>query len=98
LEEFTGSSLENGAKGLFIGHSFFVPVAKAFDVMASQSDFASHQAELVFAPGQAGSPGPMWKNEKNRQQIEAKLATGDIDLFGMPISSTPDRDKTLGEY
>jgi hypothetical protein len=32
----------------------------------------------------------MWKNEKNRQQVEAILANGDIDLFGMTIASTPD--------
>jgi hypothetical protein len=97
-DEFAEPSFENGVNSLFIGHSFFIPVAKAFDVIASQSDFSSHQAELVFSPGQGGSPGPMWKNEKTRQQIEAILASGDVDLFGMPISSTPDRDKALGEY
>jgi hypothetical protein len=97
-KESTGPNLENGANSLFIGHSFFIPVAKAFDVMASRSDFSSHQAELVFAPGQAGSPGRMWESEKNRQQVETALAKGNVDLFGMPVATTPNKDKALGEY
>jgi hypothetical protein len=97
-EEFAEPSFANGANGLFIGHSFFVPVATAFDGIASQSDFASHKAEFVFSGGPAGSPGQMWKNDKDRQQIEAILANGDIDLFGMTIATTPEKDKALGEY
>jgi hypothetical protein len=97
-EESTEPSSANGVNSLFIGHSFFIPVAKAFDVIASESDFPSHQARLVFAPGQAGSPGQMWENGDSRQQVEAILANGDIDLFGMPVATTPSRDKALGAY
>jgi hypothetical protein len=97
-EEFAEPSFANGANGLFIGHSFFIPVAKVFDRIASQSDFPAHQAELIFSAGQSGSPGKMWENEKNRQQAEAILANGDIDLFGMPIATTPDEEKALGDY
>jgi hypothetical protein len=97
-EEFADPSFANGANSLFMGHSFFIPVAKAFDVIASRSDFTAHQAELIFSAGQSGSPGKMWENEKNRQQVEAILANGDIELFGMTIATTPDEEKALSDY
>jgi hypothetical protein len=97
-EEFAEPNFENGVNSLFIGHSFFIPVAKVFDRIASPSDFPAHQAELIFSTGQSGSPGKMWEKEKNRQQAEAILANGDIDLFGMPIATTPDEEKALSDY
>jgi hypothetical protein len=87
LEEFTEPSFGNGANSLFIGHSFFVPVAKAFDVIASQSDFPSHQAEFVFVSGARGTPGMLWDNNSQRQKIDAMLASGDVGLFGMTVTS-----------
>ena len=96
--ESAEANFENGVNSVFMGHSFFIPVAKAFDVIATQSDFPSHQAELIFLPGQAGAPGPMWENEQARQQVEDLLASGDIDLLGMPISIAPEDDKALGHY
>jgi hypothetical protein len=97
-EDFIEPSFANGVNSLFIGHSFFIPVAKAFDQIVSGSDFPAHQAELIFAPGQAGAPGPMWENEENRQQIKAILASGDVDLLGMPVATTPDKDKARIAY
>jgi hypothetical protein len=40
----------------------------------------------------------MWENSESRQQVEAILANGDIDLLGMPVATTPNRDKALGAY
>ncbi len=78
-----GPVFQDGAQCLFIGHSFFIPVAKRFDSVAKQNNFKSHQADFVFAPGMGGSPGSLWENERHRKRIETKLATGTVDLFGM---------------
>jgi hypothetical protein len=77
------STMSDGANCLFIGHSFFIPVAKSFDEVAARNDFPAHQADFVFASGKGGSPSSLWDNRRRRSQIEEKLATGDIDLLGM---------------
>lgn len=76
-------TFENGAHCLFIGHSFFIPVARSFDKAARENGFASHQVKLVFAPGKRGSPADLWDNPSQKMQIEDALATGKIDLLGM---------------
>ncbi|MEM1441786.1 MAG: hypothetical protein AAGF67_05555 [Verrucomicrobiota bacterium] len=77
-----------GAKSLFIGHSFFVPVARSFDQLATASDFPEHEAQTVFSPGPGGSPGQLWENQEQRKKIESILATGEIELFGMTTLGT----------
>ncbi len=74
---------KDGANCLFIGHSFFIPVAKSFDKVAGQNGFSSHQSKFVFAGGKNGAPGELWNNPKHKKQIEDALATGKIDLLGM---------------
>lgn len=76
---------EQGANGLFAGQSFFVPVARAFGIAAEGGDFPNHAINAVFAPGVQGSPQALWEDEARRAEIEAVLATGDIDLFGITI-------------
>lgn len=76
-------AFKDGANCLFIGHSFFIPVARSFDKVARQSGFRSHEVKLVFAPGKGGLPADLWDNPKHKKQIEAALATGKIDLLGM---------------
>ena len=73
----------DGAKSLFVGHSFFIPVSESFHQIALMNDFPSHQYEFYFAPGQAGSPGALWSNGEARAAIEANLAHGDVELFGL---------------
>ncbi len=74
---------KDGANCLFIGHSFFIPVAKSFDTIAKQNGFPSHQGKFVFAGGKNGAPAALWNNPKHKKQIEDTLATGKIDLLGM---------------
>ncbi len=80
----------DGAHCLFIGHSFFVPVAKSFDQIARENDFPLHQTEMVFASGPKGSPGSLWKDERRRERITEKLATGKVDLLGMTAGGSRD--------
>jgi hypothetical protein len=72
-----------GARCLFAGHSFFCPVALNFDRIARKSDFPEHEMKLVFRGGQSGTAGALWVSPKAREEIEAVLATGDIELFGL---------------
>ena len=72
-----------GAQCLFAGHSFFCPVALNFDRIARKSDFPEHEMKLVFRGGQSGTAGALWVSPKAKEEIEAVLATGDIELFGL---------------
>lgn len=81
------SPLPEGANGLFIGHSFFVPVAKSFDAIARQNDFPSHRADFHFAGGRKGAPAALWNSKRHRQAIEEKLATGKVELLGMTVGT-----------
>lgn len=89
-------TFKDGARCLFIGHSFFVPVATAFDAVAAQNDFPSHQMSTVFRGGPAGSPQAMWDDAATRAVVEAMLATGEIELFGLTSFAPGDSD--LGDY
>lgn len=83
---------ELGARCLFIGHSFFVPVANAFDAVAGQNDFPLHRMDTVFRGGPAGSPEALWDNAATRVEIETVLATGEVDLFGLTSFSPENSD------
>ena len=76
-----------GENGLFIGHSFFVPVSRAFDAIALASGIDEHDHAEVFAGGASGGPDALWENESRRAAIEAQLATGEVELFGLTAES-----------
>ncbi|MEM8668051.1 MAG: hypothetical protein AAGG48_11075 [Planctomycetota bacterium] len=78
----------SGTTCLFAGHSFFAPVARTFDGLAKRGDFPEHRAELIFSPGVGGSPSGLWNDTQRRNQIAAKLAKGNVSLFGMPAPSS----------
>ena len=72
-----------GMSCFFAGHSFFCPVALSFDRIAKNNEFPEHDLKLVFRGGQAGTAGALWTAPKARKQIEAVLATGNVELFGL---------------
>jgi hypothetical protein len=76
------ASAKAGQNCLFIGHSFFVPVAKRFEALPGRSGIETHRQQTVFSGGASGSPGSLWKGGK-RTQIQKILATGEIELLGM---------------
>ena len=81
-----------GSKALFIGHSFFVPIAKQFDALAKENGFSEQQTKFVFASGHKGMPSTLWENERQKSRIKDILSNGDIELFGMPTSLGPKGD------
>ena len=83
-----GSSLtplETGGNGLFAGMSFFVPVATAFNIAVETGGFPDHGFDFFFQGGANGAPQSLWDNESWRAEIDGKLATGNVDLFGLSI-------------
>ena len=86
------ASFETGANGLYAGHSFFVPVAQAFNVSTQRGVFEDHEFSAVFAAGGAGTAQSLWENEARRAEIDARLAPGDVDLFGITISQENESD------
>ncbi|MEO0661261.1 MAG: hypothetical protein AAFZ87_06970 [Planctomycetota bacterium] len=74
---------EKGARCLFIGHSFFIPVAANFNAIATTNGFTEHEMSAVFRGSVAGAPGAMWDDPATRAEVEAQLATGQIELFGL---------------
>lgn len=83
----TAPAFEDGARSVFIGHSFFVPVAAAFDQLAAQNDFPLHDADMVFRGGPAGSPGALWEDPAARAEVEGHLAGGDVEVLGLTYFS-----------
>jgi hypothetical protein len=67
---------------LFIGHSFFIPVAKRFEKLPGQCGVENHRQQVVFSGGRSGSPGELWKGGR-RATIQKILETGKIELLGM---------------
>ena len=86
------ASFTTGANGLYAGHSFFVPVAQAFNVSAQRGVFEDHEFDAVFAAGGAGTAQSLWEDEARRAEIESRLAPGNVDLFGITISQENEED------
>ena len=72
-----------GFNSLFIGHSFFQPVANRLAFHAANAGIVDHTQQTVFSGGATGAPQALWENAAKRAQIEGLLDTGEIDLFGM---------------
>lgn len=72
-----------GFDSLFIGHSFFVPFAYGMSSHAPDAGFTDHTQDVVFSGGSGGAPEALWNNTTKRNEIQAILDTGDVELFGM---------------
>ena len=72
-----------GFDSLFIGHSFFRPFAEGMPSHAATAGLVNHTQSGVFAGGGNGAPQALWENATKRNQIQAVLDTGNVELFGM---------------
>lgn len=77
---------QTGYHSLFIGHSFFRPVANEMPFHAAQAGIAGHTQSVVFSGGASGAPQALWENAAKRAEIQAILDSGDVELFGMTYS------------
>jgi hypothetical protein len=97
----TTSTAKVGYHCLFIGHSFFIPVAKQFDKFSVQSGVANHKQDFVQNGGDGGSPGQMWKQGVKREAVQKILETGKVELFGMPYKNSmrgSSKDYSFSDY
>ena len=79
-------NIDNSTPGnnvLFIGHSFFRPVADGIDEHADRSGIIGHTQQIVFSGGATGSPQGLWENASKKAEIQAILDSGNINLLGM---------------
>ena len=54
-----------GYKSLFIGHSFFVPMARGMTAHAHRAGFKEHQQMVFFEGGDRGTPGYFWEDSRH---------------------------------
>ncbi|MDG1877393.1 MAG: S-layer homology domain-containing protein [Acidimicrobiales bacterium] len=73
----------DGFDSLFIGHSFFKPMAQEMEALALPAGFAGHTQTVVFSGGATGAPQGLWIQDGKRSEIQAVLDTGNVELFGM---------------
>ncbi|MDE3012685.1 MAG: hypothetical protein OXU33_01245 [Gemmatimonadota bacterium] len=82
------SEASQGFNSLFIGHSFFRPIADGLPFHAGQAGIVEHEQAVVFAGGANGAPLALWNNAAKRAEIQAVLDQGDVELFGMTYART----------
>lgn len=97
LQTGAANKLANGAATLFIGNSFFIPIARKFDELAVGNGFSSHTFERFFRGGLKGTPASLYNNEENRLEITTMLAAGNIDIFGMTVGPAQQDNATAIE-
>ncbi|MEL6106154.1 MAG: hypothetical protein AAFU85_08960 [Planctomycetota bacterium] len=74
---------KRGGQCLFLGHSFFIPVAKTFDELAREMELPRHQAQFVMSGGGGGAPGRIWQSPRHRKAATDILQSGTIEVLGM---------------
>ncbi|MEM0997599.1 MAG: T9SS type A sorting domain-containing protein [Bacteroidota bacterium] len=73
----------SGYRCLFMGHSFFIPVAENMAGHAIQAGFNTHEQLEYFRGGNNGSPEKLWISPVWRPEIQGILDTAGIELLGM---------------
>lgn len=82
-ENNTGSATK-GYNCLFMGHSFFAPIAKKLADHPMRCGFPKHKQTIAFSGGKSGSPGKLWKSKRHDVMKARKLLeTGTVDLLGL---------------
>ena len=71
------------SNSLFIGHSFFAPIARQMPFHAAQLERNDYTQHVEQSGGETGTPLALWQDEEHRENIQAVLDTGDVEVFGM---------------
>jgi hypothetical protein len=78
-----------GYNSLFMGHSFFVPIARQIPFHAEQLGLDRHTQYIEMSGGVTGTPTALWNDEGHRSNIQAVLGTGEVELLGMTFENNP---------
>jgi len=76
-----------GYNSLFMGHSFFVPIAREMPFHAEQLGLNGHTQYVEMSGGATGTPTALWNDDGHRNNIQAVLDTGEIELLAMTFES-----------
>jgi hypothetical protein len=85
--EITGTKPAAPSNALFIGHSFFAPIAREMPFHAALLGLDEYSQHVEFSGGETGQPLALWEDAEHRQNIQAVLDTGEVDTFGMTYGS-----------
>ena len=99
LAQVSSTEKQTKTKGLnclFMGHSFFAPVAKSFGEHAVRAGFTEHRQIVKFAGGANGTPGRFWKALPEDDVVKTAIKKGTVDLIGLTFH--PDAGSKLEDY
>lgn len=86
-----------GYNCLFMGHSFFAPIAKSFAEHPARCGFPGHKQTIVAHGGTKGAPGALWASkEPDVAQARKMLESGTVDLLG--LTCYPGEGSDLSDY
>lgn len=77
----------DGLNGLYMGHSFFNPVAHELVNRIPDSTIVDHRAYIVAAGGIHGSPKYLWDAAAKREQGLQYLQAGGVDVLALTYHS-----------
>ncbi|MEM9066746.1 MAG: hypothetical protein AAGB51_14800 [Planctomycetota bacterium] len=83
----------NGARILFAGHSFFIPISREFDefVLTGIDDtLGRHITAMAPYGGGSGSPASLWDNTDGSYDEVVSYLEQRPDVFGMTLFREPD--------
>ncbi len=96
-QTFNSDASNRGYNCLFMGHSFFAPVANYLSTHARLAGFDSHRQMVVPVGGIPGTAGELWKSRQERV-VKAKelIQTGNVDIIGLTYH--PDGGSGVADY
>lgn len=90
-----------GFNSLFMGHSFFRPMAEEMPFHAETAGIEGHSQFVEFSGGASGTPLALWNDAGHRASIQEVLDTGTVEMFGMtyePSAPTTDAYELWFDY
>jgi hypothetical protein len=85
-----------GYSCVFLGHSFFVPIAQNFGQHPARAGFPEHRQIVVSKGGAEGSPGRLWASLEPDHEARKAIRSGSVDLIG--LTCYPDVGSSLADY
>jgi poly(3-hydroxybutyrate) depolymerase len=77
-----------GYNTLFMGHSFFAPIARQIPAHMTRLGNDYHNQYVEMSGGESGTPIALWEDEGHRNNVQEILNTGEVELLGMTASPT----------
>ena len=77
-----------GYNTIFMGHSFFAPVARQIPTHMTRLGVSDHSQHVESSGGETGAPLALWEDDGHRNKVQAILNTGEVELLGMTASAT----------